>query len=137
MDTMTRLPVRDTVSASNHVQVRGFSSSMCFYGPDLTYVHHTGFGTFAEEAAPGLVELFHNAGIYSGLVVDLACGSGIWPAHLLRAGYSVVHRVRTFDRTDLEESLTRSGFTVAVTRSYGTLDLPPRRLAFIAQKQRA
>ena len=60
------------------------------YGPDLSYIHHTGFGTFAEQAAPGLVVILRAAGIHNGLIVDLGCGSGIWLAHALRAGYSAL-----------------------------------------------
>jgi SAM-dependent methyltransferase len=60
------------------------------YGPDLTYVHHTGFGRFAEHAAPGLLRHLRDAGIHDGLVVDLACGSGIWAQILLRHGYQVL-----------------------------------------------
>jgi SAM-dependent methyltransferase len=60
------------------------------YGPDLSYVHHVGFGTFAERAAPGLLTYLRSARIESGLVVDLGCGSGIWAAHALGAGYDVL-----------------------------------------------
>lgn len=28
------------------------------YGPDLSYIHHTGFGAFADEAASGLLAYF-------------------------------------------------------------------------------
>lgn len=59
------------------------------YGTDLSYVHHVGFGTFAEHSAPGLLGYLRRAGVESGLIVDLACGSGIWASHALRAGYAV------------------------------------------------
>lgn len=59
------------------------------YGKDLSYVHHVGFGAFAEQSAQGLVGYLRSAGIESGLIVDLACGGGIWAEHALRAGYAV------------------------------------------------
>jgi SAM-dependent methyltransferase len=62
---------------------------MPLYGPDLAYIHHTGFGDFARNAAPGLLRLLRRHGIAGGLVVDLGCGSGIWAAALTRAGYAV------------------------------------------------
>lgn len=60
------------------------------YDPDLAYVHDVGFGVFARNAAPGIVNLLRAAGIRDGLVVDLGCGSGILAAELLRAGYKAV-----------------------------------------------
>jgi hypothetical protein len=47
------------------------------YKDDLAYIHHTAFGAFARDAAPGLLEKLRGAGIVDGLVVDLACGSGM------------------------------------------------------------
>lgn len=60
-----------------------------FYEEDLAYVHDTGFGGFARDAAPGLLAMLHAAGIAGGLVVDLGCGSGIWARALRDAGYDV------------------------------------------------
>lgn len=60
------------------------------YGPDLAYVHDAGYGDFARAAAPGLLAMLRRAGIGEGLVIDLACGSGIWAAVLLDAGYDVI-----------------------------------------------
>jgi SAM-dependent methyltransferase len=59
------------------------------YAKDLAYIHHVGFGDFARDAAPGLLRLLHAARLDGGQVVDLGCGSGIWAAALLRAGYAV------------------------------------------------
>jgi len=63
---------------------------MSAYAGDLAYIHDTAFRFFAERAAPGLVELLHERGVASGLVVDLGCGSGIWARELLAAGYKVL-----------------------------------------------
>jgi SAM-dependent methyltransferase len=62
---------------------------MSFYARDLAYIHHAGFGGFARKAAPGVLRLLRRHGVRRGLVVDLGCGSGIWAAELLRAGYGV------------------------------------------------
>lgn len=59
------------------------------YGNDLAYVHDVGFGGFARDAAPWLLERLADRGIGGGHVVDLGCGSGIWAAALLAAGYTV------------------------------------------------
>lgn len=59
------------------------------YHEDLAYVHHTGFGQFASQAAPNLKKILKQRGIERGLIVDLGCGSGIWARELSRAGYQV------------------------------------------------
>lgn len=60
------------------------------YAADLAHVHDVGFGGFARDAAPGLLRRLRAAGVADGVVVDLGCGSGIWAAELLAAGYDVV-----------------------------------------------
>ncbi|HKG02321.1 MAG TPA: class I SAM-dependent methyltransferase [Conexibacter sp.] len=60
------------------------------YGPDLAQVHDLAFGGWAREAAPFVLARLREAGIEDGLVVDLGCGSGIWAAELLGAGYEVL-----------------------------------------------
>jgi SAM-dependent methyltransferase len=60
------------------------------YGSDLAYIHDVGYGGFAAGAAPGLLAILRRAGIHNGLVVDLGCGSGIWAAQLIEAGYDVL-----------------------------------------------
>lgn len=59
------------------------------YDTDLAYIHDVGFGGFAEGIAPGVLALLGAAGIDSGRVVDLGCGSGIWARALADAGYDV------------------------------------------------
>lgn len=59
------------------------------YGPDLSRIHHEGFGALADEAGPAIVGLLKAAGIPNGLVVELGCGSGILAKHLLSRGYAV------------------------------------------------
>lgn len=60
-----------------------------FYAEDLAYAHDTGWGGFARDAAPGVIARLRAAGIESGLVVSLACGSGILDRALADAGYAV------------------------------------------------
>jgi SAM-dependent methyltransferase len=60
------------------------------YGSDLAYVHDVAFGGWARGAAPFVLARLREAGIAEGLVVDLGCGSGIWAAELLGAGYDVL-----------------------------------------------
>ena len=60
------------------------------YGTDLAFVHDAGFGDFARDAAPWILARLRMAGIRSGRVVDLGCGSGIWAAALGHAGYDVL-----------------------------------------------
>jgi SAM-dependent methyltransferase len=61
-----------------------------FYKPDLAYVHDVGFGTFADRVAPGVLNILQDAGVSSGLVIDLGCGSGRWARRLTRAGFDVL-----------------------------------------------
>jgi SAM-dependent methyltransferase len=60
------------------------------YRHDLAHIHDAGFGSLARGAAPGLLRLLRGSGIRDGLVVDLACGSGIWARTLVEAGYDVL-----------------------------------------------
>jgi len=57
------------------------------YGSDLAHVHDVAFGGWARDAAPFVLARLREAGIEEGRVVDLGCGSGIWAAALLDAGY--------------------------------------------------
>jgi len=77
---------------------RGYGTRCCtrwhylagMYDRDLAHVHDDGFGDFARDSAPGLLALLRASGIEDGPVVDLGCGSGIWAAALLEAGYDVL-----------------------------------------------
>lgn len=61
-----------------------------FYGRDLAYIHDVGFTDFARRAAPWLLRTIRAVGRGRLRVVDLGCGSGIWAARLVAAGYDVV-----------------------------------------------
>jgi SAM-dependent methyltransferase len=60
------------------------------YGLDLAHVHDVAFGGWSRDAAPFVLARLREAGIDERLVVDLGCGSGIWAAELLAAGYEVL-----------------------------------------------
>ena len=60
------------------------------YREDLAYIHDAGFGHFATNAAPVLLESLRRRGVDSGLVVDLGCGSGILAGAMSAAGYDVL-----------------------------------------------
>ena len=60
------------------------------YKADLAYIHDVGFGDFARNSAPALLEMLRSNGVSKGLVVDLGCGSGLWARELSDAGYGVL-----------------------------------------------
>jgi len=60
------------------------------YQEDLAYIHHAGFTQFITNACPGLLQILKSARIEKGLLVDLACGSGIWACAAQRAGFDVL-----------------------------------------------
>jgi SAM-dependent methyltransferase len=98
---------------------------MAYYGEDLAYIHDAGFGAYARQAAPGLLDLFRRAGLHGGLVVDLGCGSGILARRLTGARY----RVLGIDQSASLLRLARKGAPRAVFRrgSFLKLPLPPCR----------
>jgi SAM-dependent methyltransferase len=93
------------------------------YRDDLAYVHDAGFGHLAASAAPVVIEELKRAGIDSGTVVDLGCGSGITSRLLRDAGYEILG-------IDLSEPLiemARKRVPDAAFRvdSFATADIPP------------
>ena len=60
------------------------------YKTDLAYIHHVGFGGFATKSAPGLLRILKQAGLRTGLLIDLGCGSGIWAHAATQAGFDVI-----------------------------------------------
>lgn len=63
---------------------------MSKYGEDLAYINDAGFSDFTEGTAPGVLAILKRAGVRTGLVVDLGCGSGRWAKALGEAGYEVI-----------------------------------------------
>lgn len=60
------------------------------YGEDLAHVHHAGHGAHAERGGREVLRLLRGAGVRGGTLVDLACGSGIWPRTASAAGFDVL-----------------------------------------------
>lgn len=61
-----------------------------FYDEVLAKIHDEQFGTLAVGAAELVRDLLHERGHTHGTVVDLGCGSGIFAAAMVDAGYDVV-----------------------------------------------
>ncbi len=60
------------------------------YQEDLAYIHDAGFGAFASNAGPFVLDTLHRRALHHGRIVDLGCGSGILAAALSGAGYEVL-----------------------------------------------
>jgi len=93
------------------------------YQSDLAYIHDAGFGDYARNSAPGLLAILRRAGIRSGLVVDLGCGSGIWAAELTRRGYDVLGI--DISRSMIALAKKRAPAARFVNASFLKADLPP------------
>jgi SAM-dependent methyltransferase len=92
------------------------------YRDDLAYIHDTGHGDFARQAAPALLKRLEQHGLHHGLVIDLGCGSGIWAAALVAAGYDVLGTDFSASMIALARQRVPHGhFRV---ESYLTADLP-------------
>jgi SAM-dependent methyltransferase len=94
-----------------------------FYAEDLAYVHHTGFGSFAQSVAPEVIGILRGAGVGDGVVVDLGCGTGILAAALTAAGYEVLGVDCAPAMIDIARG-TAPGARFVVSSLYDA-DLPP------------
>lgn len=61
-----------------------------FYGEDLAFIHHVGFGNFSRTVGVEVRAILEKAELSRGLIIELACGSGLLAQILLDAGYSVL-----------------------------------------------
>jgi SAM-dependent methyltransferase len=61
-----------------------------FYGPDQALIHHENFGKLAKIAGEDLLSVLADAGLSTGTVIDLGCGSGILARIVSDAGYDVI-----------------------------------------------
>lgn len=95
---------------------------MDVYREDLAYIHDTGHGAVARDAAERLIGELAIGGHSQGTVVDLGCGSGILAGVLGDAGYRVVG----IDVSDAMVALARQRAPLAEFRigSFVPADLP-------------
>jgi SAM-dependent methyltransferase len=61
-----------------------------YYRPDLSLVHHRGFGFHADLVGPGVLALLEPVRARNGLVLELGCGSGLLTKKLVDAGHRVL-----------------------------------------------
>jgi SAM-dependent methyltransferase len=93
------------------------------YRDDLAYIHDAGFGHFARNAAPVLLEALRRQGTHNGLVIDLGCGSGILSEAVAAAGFDVLG----IDLSPAMVALARRRVTQGEFRAESllTAELPP------------
>jgi SAM-dependent methyltransferase len=61
------------------------------YRENLEYIHDVGFGDYALQSAPAILEILdRNVQIREGFVLDLGCGSGLWTQELKKTCYRVL-----------------------------------------------
>jgi len=61
-----------------------------FYAQDLAELHSLHYSDFLEKAAPGALAALRDAGIRTGVVLDLGCGGGQLSLRLLCAGFEPI-----------------------------------------------
>jgi SAM-dependent methyltransferase len=94
------------------------------YRDDLAYIHDAGFGHFARNAAPVLLDLLRRQDpTAGGRVIDLGCGSGFLSEQVAAAGYDVLGIDLSPAMVELARQRVSGGeFRVG---SLLTADLPP------------
>lgn len=93
------------------------------YRDDLAFIHDAGFGHIARAAAPVLIAELHRAGLDSGRVVELGCGSGIFTERIIAAGFDVLGI--DLSPAMIEIAKARSPKAEFRQESLLTADLPP------------
>lgn len=66
------------------------ASAEGYYGRDLAFVHHRGFGFHAAACADGILAMLEPVRRSAGVVLELGCGSGLLTRHLVDAGLRVI-----------------------------------------------
>lgn len=93
---------------------------MSYYDRDLAFIHDDGFGMIARGAAATLLDALALTGKRDGVVVELACGSGISSRILADAGYDV----RGFDISASMVELARERVPEARFAAVSLYDAP-------------
>jgi len=70
-----------------------------YYQRDLAFIHDRGYGLYADQCAPGILDLL--SGVGDGQVLEFGCGSGALTRHLLAAGLRVIATDASPDMLDL------------------------------------
>ncbi len=102
---------------------------LLYYQEDLAYIHDSGFADFARNAGAEMITLLQNRGILDGLVVDLACGTGIFSEMLLSAGYDVFGVDISASMLDIARR--RAPSATLMQASLLSVELPPCRAVTI------
>lgn len=98
-------------------------SRTAYESPALALIHDEGFGFHARAAGDELLRRLRRAGLASGRIVDLGCGTGILSRILVDAGYDVLgidqsaEMLKIARRTVSEAAFRRASFVDA--------ELPP------------
>src|SRR5262245_11235557 len=93
------------------------------YRDDLAHIHDTGFGFLARGASTVLLDALRQANFEHGLVIDLACGSGILSQAVSEAGFDVLGIDLSPAMLDLaRQRAPRANF---IEGSLLSADLPP------------
>jgi len=92
------------------------------YRSDLAYIHDTGYGAVARDAAAVLLKELARVGCQKGTVVDLGCGSGVLARAMVDARFHVVG----IDSSEAMVALARTRTPDAEfrVRSFVSADLP-------------
>lgn len=94
-----------------------------FYKQDLAYIHDVGFRDYALKSMPGILEILQHNHIFTGLIVDLGCGSGLSAQVLHQASYQVLG-------IDISEAMIEIAKTKVPTAEFRvtslfTTEIPP------------
>ena len=89
-----------------------------YYRPALSRVHHEGFGGHGDACAPGILAKLRPVRERGGVVLELGCGSGALTRHLVAAG----HRVIATDASPAMLALAREA--VPGVEAFSRLALP-------------
>lgn len=94
-----------------------------WYQDNLAHIHDVGHRDYAQKSIPFIISLLQQHQLYTGLIIDLGCGSGLSAAELIKANY----RVLGIDISDSMIAIARSRVPSAEFRveSFLKTNFPP------------